>query len=236
MENNNIEMKMNEIINGNGIDDFIDDDQLSKLNNVAPVNDENVEIIEVPQSLNPVPETNDNVNPVTQLSGVAGKVQEALGGEQVITPDIVQKEVIPTLPPDMVASNNPTVDEASSTSTAQISSDNKTSDKKTTKTKKDKKKTINYIELENELINNFNNNSKEDNYKILLELVGETSASLAKKLGFSPANRILMSVRGDRNLNEEKVNIVFNYFVNNDVIKARPNILQLITKDMFLGK
>lgn len=236
MENNNIEMKMNEIINGNGIDDFIDDDQLSKLNNVAPVNDENVETIEVPQSLNPVPETNDNVNLVTQLSGVAGKVQEALGGEQVITSDIVQREIIPTLPPDMVVNNNPIVDEASSTSTAQISSDNKTGDKKATKTKKDKKKTINYIELENELINNFNNNSKEDNYKILLELVGETSASLAKKLGFSPANRILMSVRGDRNLNEEKVNIVFNYFVNNDVIKARPNILQLITKDMFLGK
>ena len=229
MDNQTLEMKMDKIINGS--DEDVNDNeimemQMNQLNNVAPMSNE---VVEEEVQVVDVPTVEDNApEPVTQLQGIAGMVQKALGGESVMTPPVVQEQVVPTLPPDMVVAQNNNAEQNNIPTPPTV---------KPSSGKRGRavKHTLDYAKLENEFVSNFNSLSKEEKYKLLLGVVNETSASLAKKLGFTPANRILMSVRGDRNLNEEKLNIVYNYFISNEDIKARPSILNLITKDMFIN-
>ena len=167
MDNQTLEMKMNEIINGteeNQSENDMINMQMEKLNNAAPMNNDiQEEVINVPT----IEDYNNNPEQtVTHLNGIAGKVQEALGGESVMTSQIVQEQVVPNLPPDIITPVNtiaPTQNEIPTPpSTKPTSSSGKRG--------RAVKHTPDYAKLESEFLNNFDSNSKEDKYKLLMKL------------------------------------------------------------------
>ena len=51
----------------------------------------------------------------------------------------------------------------------------------------------------------------------------------------SPANVILTSIRGGRQLSEKNLDVVVNALLTDPNIETRPQVKALITKDLFLA-
>lgn len=98
-----------------------------------------------------------------------------------------------------------------------------------------KKEPINIDQVAETLVANFVTMDKMAIHESLLQIIGKSSSGLAKSLNMSPANVILTSIRGGRQLSDKNLDVVVNAFITDPNIEARPQIKALITKDLFLA-
>lgn len=107
--------------------------------------------------------------------------------------------------------------------------------KKKATVSKSSKKTIDKDAIAADLVANFANMDKMAIHNALLDIMGKSSSGITKSLGLMPGNLILNSIRGLRQLNEKALRLVVDAFKNDPSIASRPQILALITDDLFLN-
>jgi len=98
-----------------------------------------------------------------------------------------------------------------------------------------KKEPVNVDQVAETLVANFATMDKMAIHESLLQIIGKSSSGLAKSLNMSPANVILTSIRGGRQLSEKNLDIVVNALLTDPNIEAHPQVKALITKDLFLA-
>lgn len=121
------------------------------------------------------------------------------------------------------------------TATVPIVGENAPATKKSAHSASTKKEPINVDQVAETLVTNFATMDKMAIHESLLQIIGKSSSGLAKSLNMSPANVILTSIRGGRQLSEKNLDAVINAFITNPNIEARPQVKALITKDLFLA-
>lgn len=121
------------------------------------------------------------------------------------------------------------------TATVPIVGENAPATKKSAHSASTKKEPINVDQVAETLVANFATMDKMAIHESLLQIIGKSSSGLAKSLNMSPANVILTSIRGGRQLSEKNLDAVVNAFITNPNIEARPQVKALITKDLFLA-
>ena len=98
----------------------------------------------------------------------------------------------------------------------------------------ERKKLLKIKESEERLLNSFDTLSNEQKFYDITTVMQETPAKIAKHFGMNPANRILLSVRGERKLKENLLEMVYEYIINHEEIVKRPRIREKITKDILI--
>lgn len=98
----------------------------------------------------------------------------------------------------------------------------------------ERKKLLKIKESEERLLNSFDALSNEQKFYDITTVMQETPAKIAKHFGMNPANRILLSVRGERKLKENLLEMVYEYIINHEEIVKRPRIREKITKDILI--
>lgn len=98
----------------------------------------------------------------------------------------------------------------------------------------ERKKLLKIKESEERLLNSFDALSNEQKFYDITTVMQETPAKIAKHFGMNPANRILLSVRGERKLKGNLLEMVYEYIINHEEIVKRPRIREKITKDILI--
>lgn len=106
--------------------------------------------------------------------------------------------------------------------------------KKKDGTSKSKKAEINLDEIAKQLDENFEKMGAEARLEAITRLICTSPSGLAKVFGWTPGNRILQSVRGERPLSQEAAEAVCSYVKANENISSRSSLSSKITASCFV--
>lgn len=99
---------------------------------------------------------------------------------------------------------------------------------------KSKKSEVNLEEIATTLNDNFEKLGAEARLESITMLIGTSPSGLAKKFGWTPGNRILQSVRGERPISDEAADALCEHVKAYDIIKAHPELSSKISRSCFV--
>ena len=164
--------------------------------------------------------------PVNNPTPVQSQIQQPV--QQNIIPTIPQAQNVPQVAPIM-----PGVTPAPVVNIPQQTTPTTTTKQTSTQSLYKKKAAENLANLEVITIQNWATLSNEIRYENMVKIIGLSSAKVAASLGMQPANRVTQAVRGQRPFKPEIVQLVYNWFMNNDELMKHPQLRALVTPDLF---